>query len=462
MKNKKNKTNFNYFRVLLIIIVSFHILLLTKIVFFPYPELFIYPYLTEKGMLPYAQIFDQHFPGLMFFPVNMASLGITTPYKARILHLFVVFVTQVMIFVTAKEVTGNEKKAVLASVLYLIWQPFFEGYVLWIDTLVTPILLASFIFLFRSIKKKETKHLYLSGLFLGLSLLFKQTVAPLIFLVALYILIFYKKPKYLLSFTAGVGFFVLLLFIYIQRLGIWNEFYYWTVTFNLTTFSEMGRKSWDFAGLIKSMPLFGFAIMSLIYLVTKRKEQSVIGLGVFFIGCLAFVYARFDFVHLQPALPFAVLIIVLLIGKVKVKRKYVLGYLTISFLLLFNFYRKNIKEEVYFFGEYEREVALEIKKLTKPGDTVFAMATYLHVYQATDTMPPGRIFVFQFPWFMEVAQKRQLQGIIEDPPKVVIRDENARVQGKRLVFYMRDINDYINENYKIIDKIDDTEILIPK
>ncbi len=61
--------------ILLLFIILIHIFITFKLIFFPYPELFIYPYLTNHGLLPYKQILDQHFPGLMFLPINFNNLG---------------------------------------------------------------------------------------------------------------------------------------------------------------------------------------------------------------------------------------------------------------------------------------------------------------------------------------------------------------------------------------------------
>src|SRR3990167_11274587 len=89
--------------IILFLIIITHIFLLSKLVFFPYPELFVYSYLTKQGLIPYKQIFDQHFPGIMFFPVNLATLGIDTPQEAQILHLGIVILTQVILFVIGRK-----------------------------------------------------------------------------------------------------------------------------------------------------------------------------------------------------------------------------------------------------------------------------------------------------------------------------------------------------------------------
>ena len=94
------KNNLQYFLLGLILLV--HGLLLTKLIFFPYPELFIYPYLTNHGLLPYSQILDQHFPGLMFLPLNFDNLGMTSEVSARIWLISIVLITHILLFFCIK------------------------------------------------------------------------------------------------------------------------------------------------------------------------------------------------------------------------------------------------------------------------------------------------------------------------------------------------------------------------
>src|SRR3990170_6955059 len=108
LKIMKFKKIFIYF--LLGIILLIHTLILTKLIFFPYPELFIYPYLTNHGLKPYTQILDQHFPGLMFLPVNFDNLGVNDEYIARIWLIAVVVITQLLLFLISKEILKSNKK----------------------------------------------------------------------------------------------------------------------------------------------------------------------------------------------------------------------------------------------------------------------------------------------------------------------------------------------------------------
>ena len=81
-------------------------------------------------------------------------------------------------------------------------------------------------------------------------------------------------------------------------------------------------------------------------------------------------------------------------------------------------------------------------------------------YYLTKTRPPGNVFVFQFPWFMVEAEEKILQGIITDPPEIIVRDKNAEVENMNLVKYMPKIKAHIDRYYKVVDKIDGTEIMV--
>src|SRR3990167_10272801 len=167
-------------KILLFLIIIIHSFVLTKIIFFPEPELFIYPYLTNHGVKPYSQILDQHFPGLMFLPINFDNLGMNDEVSARFWLFGIVFLTHVLLFLISKTYLGV-KRALLVNFLYLIWQPFFEGWVLWIDNFLPLLLLPAFYFTLR-------KKLFWAGIFLGLGVVMKQSIIPLAGLVFLYVL----------------------------------------------------------------------------------------------------------------------------------------------------------------------------------------------------------------------------------------------------------------------------------
>lgn len=457
----------------LIILVNIFELLVVN--FFPYPEVFIYPYLASHGLLPYKQILDQHFPGLLFLPINFYSLGMRSPQAARFWQLGIVVVNHLLIFLISRKLFKSRRYVFLPNIIYALSQPFYEGYVFWIDSIAPVFLLSGAYFLILKEKERlRNKSILLSGLFLGIGIVFKQIFIPVIGLIFLYLFLSQKDKQSLASF-AGKRKAILFLFfpavatslllIYFQGRGVFSDFYFWTIKFNATTFAEFGRKYPSVGDLIKSSLIFGLAGFGWLYILRRHMSHNKIVLGLLFIGGLAFAYARFDFVHLQPALPFAVLILTLFFSEIpKNKNIYLIGvvWMFVCMVLLLRFYKMNIGDKVYFFGDFENRLTKDVEKYAKPRDTIFAFATTPHLYFLTNTFPPGRLFVFNFPWFMMEAKERVLAGIVSDPPKVVVKDDNAVIDGKKFIDSMGDISSYIEKNYKTVGIIDGTKVMIPK
>ena len=440
------------------IILFSHTFILTRLIFFPYPELFIYPYLTNHGLKPYQQILDQHFPGLMFLPINLNNLGMTTPEVARIWLIATVIITQLLLFSIAWQIFKSDKKALFASILYLIWQPFFEGWVFWIDSFLPLFLLPAFYFLYRG--KREDwgdKAIILAGVFLGLSVVFKQVLIPLCFLVLVYILWQSKKIKTTLLFLLGLTIPVGGMLIYLTSEGVIKDFWYWTVVFNLTVYREYGRGvAPTLAHFTRVALVFGTAF----FILLKIKERQSQILGIFIIGTLFGLSTRFDFVHFQPALPFAILATVYTLGRLEWWwRLGVLGYILVAVWWLIIFYKGHLNNKVFFFDDTTKTIALKIQLYTKPGEKIFIFGSVPHLYQMSNRLPAGDIFVFQFPWFLKVAEERVLEGIKRDNPEIVVADFTVEIEGQKLMHFAKEINQYILKNYHPFDQVGSTTIL---
>ena len=457
--------------IVFLILISIHLFLLLQLSFFPYPELFIYSYLTDNGLLPYKQIIDQHFPGVMFLPINLYSLGIDTLQEMRLVYFALIISSDLIFTKILKKIFNKHTFVLLGLLLYIFWQIYFEGHVLWIESFITPLILLAFGFLLNFFENRRIRNLYFAALSVGIALVFKQTVLPLAGLVFLYL--FFKRIHFKNLLLGGIIFIIpiLLVTLYFSKIGVLRDFFYWTVTFNLTIFNEMGKTRPDIIGFAKILPVFGVSVVALLYYLIRKKDNIVNLTGIFLFGCLFFAYARFDHIHLQPALPFSIVILTFLISSFKKPASYLL-LLTYCFLLIayclfslyifipnFRFYNKPGVSPM-FNDTQTSKIVEKVKEYSNRGDTIFAFGTHPHIYYLTETTPPGYVFTFQFPWFMKVAEQTILTGIVNSPPKVVIRDLNAEVGGYSLAEYMQDIDQYIVENYVLVDYENNIEVLV--
>lgn len=446
------KIKFNLQKTIVVFIVGIHIFILSSILFFPYPELLIYSYLTQKGLLAYKQIFDQHFPGLMFFPVNIYSIGIDTPEKLRLLSYLIVFLNHILIFKIVKKVSKSKKLPIITAFIYLLWQIYLEGYVLWIDSFIS----LSFLLGFYLFQKNTNKHMFFSGLILGISVLLKQVAIPLVLILIIYVFIKNKlnsKTKY---FLFGLIIPLAYLLLWVIDNHIIDEFIYWTFIFNMTTFAHMGRKTASIFEIVKISPLF----IPTLYLIYKRKELVLI---IFSLCSLFFVLARFDFVHLQPFLVFVLISLSSIYKYIKKSYLYIYILILICAGIILNL--KNINyyfpKRLLFYSSFERKLSESVQKYIKEDDKIFTLGTTPHIYYLTNTLPSGNLFVFQFPWFMIEAEDKIYKAMVGDKPKLIIRDQNASVSGMNLVEYAPVINKYINDYYLPVEMIDGVELLLP-
>jgi hypothetical protein len=446
----------------LLVVILIHIFVLSKLIFFPYPELFIYPYLTNNGLLPYKQILDQHFPGLFFLPVNLNNLGMISPEIAKIWLFGIVAVTHLLIFWAGKNIFSKLRWVFLTNFLYLIWQPFFSGWALWIDSFLPLIVLPAFVLVKKYFDNKSNKTLILfgAGFLLGIGVVLKQVLIPLIALLGLFLIFKRASIKEILVYTAGVVINPILMIIYLLLINVWKDFWYWTVVYNLTIYSEFGRKSAPAFGFLTRV---GLVFGSAIFLLFGKHKNNVSLLSIFLIGTLVCVYGRFDFIYFQTPLPFALLAFVY--GLSNISNRYYKGFILVIYLLITIwwtsiFLKGHLGNDILSFDKQTLQIADKVTSLTKAKEKVFFLGTSPHLYQITDTLPAGDIFVFQFPWFYLVAEGRILDGIKSDPPNIVIIDDQAVIEGQTVKEFAPQVYAYLIENYQVIDQVGTARILI--
>lgn len=437
---------------LLVIIIFAHGLVLTKLIYFPYPEIFVYPYLTNHNLKPYQQILDQHFPGLMFLPINFDNLGMKNEDIAREWSITVIILIHLLLFFISSKILKSKPKALLVNFLYFIWQPFFEGWVLWIDSFLPIILLPSFYALYK-------KRLFICGLLLGLGIVFKQTLIPLSFLILIYIVWQTKSIKQPLIYLTGLLGPILLMIVYIINIGVVKDFWYWTIVFNLTVYAKSGTT------LPSSL---GFIIRALFvyipaFLVSFHKDKKLVGiLFVFLVGSLSGIFDRANFIHFQPSLPFAILATGIGFYEIKTRKifkKLIVLYLIVIFWWLIIFYKGHLGSKVFFFDQQTKLVVSKIKQYTKPEEKIFVFGAVPHIYQMADRLPAGNIFVFPFPWFLKVSEDRILAGLIHDPPKIIIADRVVEIEGQKITDFAGKLDQYIQQNYERFDNVGTIDIL---
>jgi len=109
------------------VLIFAHLLYLQALTFYPYPELFTYPYLVTKGFLPFRDILDQHFPTLLDLPINLWTLGMQTELSAKLVFFALIALTHVLIYSIARKIVKEETFAIVPNLCMLLCSLFLMG-----------------------------------------------------------------------------------------------------------------------------------------------------------------------------------------------------------------------------------------------------------------------------------------------------------------------------------------------
>jgi hypothetical protein len=403
--------------------------------FIPTAEFFIYPYLTSRGLLPYHEIIDHHFPGLFFLPLNFYTLGFVDPQSFKSLTLFVILLTSVLLHRLAQNMSKNKIIAAEAILLYSLWQIFFSGSLLWID-LFLPLFLLPGMYWFNN------KKYLISGIFFALAIIFKQTaVLPIIFL-SIFLL---RKPSGLIAFIApSFAVFAGLLF-YFFRQGVLSDFIFWNFTFNFAGYAAEAGKFATQNELLKiSFPLIVY-VGSAVVAVRSGSKQLFQLAGMILVLALP-AFSRFGLEHFQPAVSLFCLLVPLALRSNKLL-KY--GVYAISFIwVIFFIFRNNPSGEIVNFSKGEIELYQTAKNLKSSGFSLGLLGSSPIIYSQSGALPPGKLFYFPLPWFFSRLGEKQLALWEKDPPDYIIFNPQSSVDGKNVFTSAPGLVEYMQMNYR--------------
>ena len=437
-------------------IVVQQLLILGSLRFVLYPELIVYPYLTAAGWQPYREILDQHFPGLLFLPVNFHVLGLHDAWDFHLLLMAVAASQTVLTYVVARRLAG-EPAALLAALAFAAWQPFFEGETLWLDTFLPLFTLPALLLLLD-------RRWLAAGLALGAGVVFKQTLVPLVAFAGLVVVRERGRDGWsaLLRFTAGAIVPSLAMLAWLHAIGVLADFWFWTVGFNLSTYAREASLAPGTGDLVRLALPVAIGIASVAAAPARWRA------GLVALWCIATVaggLGRFGLIHLQPAVPYFAILLGML-GVELWRRRATIALVLLVILVpvwLGEFYGRRSRwlEDP---AQKEHRAAIErtIRERAAPSESVLLLGVAPDLYAATGTLPPGRVFVFDFPWFLDVAGDRVLDAVRRDPPKVVLVDGAAGIDGQRTIDAARPILDEVHARYERTGGLGSIEVWEPK
>jgi len=323
-----------------------------------------------------------------------------------------------------------------ATILFLLLWPLFDGWHLWIDTFICFFTLAIYYFYNRG-------KWFSSGITIALALLFKQTFILLIPILMVY-QYFYQKKQFSIKYIAKLSLPSFLLILYFLFQYSPQSFIYWTIVYNLTAYVGYALSYFFFPKWL---------ILFLPGLILIKKHPLMF---LFLLYSLTGFFTRPDLVHLQPAAPWLILFLYYFIDKY-------LNKMFIPFLgcLLILFIYKNYGNLTNYYPYFDPDTMSVINYLKTnvyPNSEIFLLGAQPHIYAFSQTIPAGKYFIYQLPWYMKNFQSVQLNVLKTNPPNLVVYDTSASVDEIPITAYASDLVSYTMQNYLQIQTIGNYQI----
>ncbi|OGD91423.1 hypothetical protein A3D81_01330 [Candidatus Curtissbacteria bacterium RIFCSPHIGHO2_02_FULL_40_17] len=445
-------------------LVAIHLILLINTRFTLWPEMVVYPYLLNNGFVLYKDIINPYMPAFTYALSIFARFFGYEPVPYQILTWLAVVIIDLLIFLTARSVTGKISKALIATAFFIILSIPFSVNGLWFDLVQTPLILLSVYYFWRFSKDKRLVNLlFLSAIFITFAFFIKQQVAWLIiwFLIVSF-LNFRRKALTIISknlkiiFPALVIFLLHILFFMINNLL--SDFLYWTIYFPYVLSSSLPGYLLlpSFRQILTILVLF-FLFTPLIF--TKKQGQKFFVLTAAVL--LLFAYPRFDYFHLIPALAVLSLALPKNVELIKTSNQKLVIF-AVSFMLLLAFtaryFQRNWTGEIRFFEKEIFESAQIIQKINPGPDPIYVQNGPDQILPFAKKLPP-KPWVDEFPWYLESSSQQQkiVEGLRRQNPEFVVFKPYLEEGMYELGTYKPElIASYIEDNYKDFVQISDS------
>jgi len=393
-------------------------------------------WMISQGKVPFRDTFSPKMPGLEF-----ALAGIFTVFGPSLLaaRLFVAIAASaivLLVFFISRKAFG-EKPALIASLFFSLWSTAFSSYWAIIEPFTALFSAIAVLFAFRFLfGKASLGNAFAFGFFLGLEVIFKQTMLPFaLFMAAAVLAIGHfrgTKPglRAVLAWVLGLAAMPLVFLVYLLSTGAF-PFFVEAMLFPFLQLENFGVVAIDSKFLIAiaafiAVPVALIALWKRPSIAGKRHEVFL------FLAWFVFSFSnalpfRSCCIHLLPALPAASIFAGLLIsdslgqGGKEIKTKPLALF---SALLLFlSFFAGGFFFSAFFSGDYSfsslEGVASFVRANTGSNDTIMVFPASPELFFLAQRMPSSRQFVFFDPC-PERCQQPVLEELFQNKPELLV------------------------------------------
>jgi hypothetical protein len=418
--------------------------------------------LILHGVPPYKMAYNLKLPGTYFCYALIMGLFGQTAAGIRIgLLLFNLGSLLFLFYITKKLFNAIAALIAVATCSLFFVSPVFLGQAAHATHFVTFFSLGGIYFLLSGFEKRKYWIFLVSGIFMGLAFLMKQSglFFPLFGGLMIVIRYFFDNPKKLLKsildlvlFGAGAAIPLLITMLVLSGAGVFEKFWFWTFiypksygtrvplsqawgNFKMLFFpmTETFRSLWIIAGL---------GAISLFFYRGKGFNRLFAGLYLVFAFLNAvpgFYFRSHYFIPMIPALSVMTGFFPVFINSLLEKKIPYIAYITsVGFLVLLisslnemkDFYFNKSPDELCRFiyqGNYFNEaipVAKYIQENTEPTDKIFVFGSEPEIYfYSRRQSATGYIYMYDLVFdqpFVKTMQKEMIKEVEAAKPKYIV------------------------------------------
>ncbi len=424
-------------------------------------------WLISRGALPYVDMLSPKPPGIEFVLAAAFSLFGASMLTARMLMAAVACAQTFIVFLIARKMFG-ERAALFSALFYALWSVQFSAYIAVIEPFLALFASIAVLFLYSYLfEEGKERQLFAGCFFLGMMIIFKQTMLPfaLGMLGFLFLFNYFKKKQAAFPRPAAIalsGFVAipLLFLLYLLATNTLPDFIQ-LMLFPLGMLGSFFQIVLDTRVLVAVLAFSPIPMLLWMshkgFLPLKQKPFEIILLLLWFLFAFSNTFPfRGCCMHLLPSLPAASVAAgaVIYTGLRKPAHK---GLAIFSLFILVSsiasalFFQYAFLSQEYSFRGIE-EVASYIKENSGENDSILVLPASPELYFLSQRKPATRRLAF-FHEYSEIEQQQTIDELLKNNPRFIVyfvRDSGDAFSGLALV------DQFIKDNYGLGETIEMT------
>jgi len=415
-----------------------------------YPELYFFPWLVLKGLVPYKDFFDHH--GFLLYYILAPLTTDSSFYKFQLFNIFVESFKLIIILLILKRTTSKVGYGIGAFLSVLVGFFIVENN-FWYDELITVVLLFTYFLLTTS----KSKFLYLSvGILIAIASMIKPNTAILI------LPIYFLYKDYYLIYSFMLSWIIVLILFLIN--DMFMQFFYSVIGFNSYLF-----KSYHPIGFSEPIFIaFSFILfMFTLFYIIKSKQREITYLSfIFVISSIFFFGTAIVREHYVPLMTF----LLILISQAINTKLVFFRTLFIIFIILFGIDASYevIKHPTYLNNNripWQSDsriipITKAINKLKLENKIIYAFTNYSQIYMLINQLPPT-YFPYKFPLienYIPMYENQVIKDLKESNVNiaVVYKPDMEKMEYNNL----KQIYNYIKKNFIKFGDFNDYELYV--